>query len=139
MSASRINTPRHVQLVIDPGDASACGEPCQWALGELERAFCDRRVSVSRSANVAAAADGSLRIFVTGKAGAVPHPSVPTAPESLALLRVDEDDGASIYVYGADRRGLVYAITELADCVAQAPDDGRDALDLLDLERPLVE
>ncbi len=88
------------------------GHPAvEWAMGELRRALDARGVALGP--------DG-FRITVADPGASVAAPvDLPTAAESLALF---ERDGALV-AWGRDARGLVYAVTELADRVRHATGD----------------
>ncbi|MCG6857541.1 MAG: hypothetical protein LJE67_05690 [Salaquimonas sp.] len=60
---------------------------------------------------------------------------LPGTPESFAIFRVPEEDVDRLYVYGADMRGLIYALTELADRVRY----GANVLTELEFAAPLLE
>jgi hypothetical protein len=105
-----------VSLLTDPSDPVASEAPVQWAAGELEQALAGHGIALSRTAE-----NGAFRILASGpgiptaaaalkRAGLAP----PAAPESLAM--------APGIACGADSRGLMYALLELADRVRYASD-----------------
>jgi hypothetical protein len=137
-----IATGRRIALVVDPVDPVAATASVQWAVGMLMATLAAKGHSVETLARAEAAAPGVLRIVLAGAqhvaaksaladAGAV----MPDEPEALALLPIAGGDG--LLVAGSDARGLVYAITELADRVSleAAPGVGL-ALGPSVLERP---
>src|SRR5439155_15651500 len=61
--------------------------------------------------------------------------TMPTAPESFALLRGNVDGHPTLLACGNDSRGLAYALLELADRVIHA----EEPLAALDIRQPVVE
>jgi hypothetical protein len=61
--------------------------------------------------------------------------SIPDVPEALGLARGGGDDDRTVLACGSDQRGLVYAVLELTDRVAHAP----DPLEALAIGAPIVE
>ena len=133
---------QNVAILADPGDATASSKPAAWAAGELERALSRRGVKVSRIAKwqnsdpfdfyvVATAAEHKLARPFFDKAGV----SVPAEAEALGLIPGKLGSKPAVLAAGADSRGLVYALLELADRVqySNAP------LDALQISRPVVE
>ena len=96
-----------------------------WAVDELRSAAAGRRISVSENDDV------DLKVVVSNSAAAAADAGIdlPSGPEAVALFR----SGDTLVAWGSDDRGLIYAITELADRVRHG---GAEAL-LVDL--PLVE
>src|SRR5262245_21637044 len=106
-------------IVSDPADAVARDPAVSWAAGELRGALETRRWLASD------AGSGAARIFVAGKSSdrarwilEAQRVSLPDTPESVALIRRDED----LLVSGSDARGVVYGLLELADRVTYGPD-----------------
>jgi hypothetical protein len=86
-------------------------EPVSWAMGEIERALRERGVAVG---------DGGYRIEVASPdADVEASVDLPAKEESLALF---ERDGALV-AWGSDERGLVYALTEIADRIRHSRGD----------------
>lgn len=113
-------------IVRDPGDAVAASGPVAWAVGQLEAAL--------------GTASGAARIVIGGPGAAEVRAllaqsgvALPDTPESLAVAAVE----GAIVAAGSDKRGLVYAVLELADRVRCAPDGA--ALAALRALRPTVE
>ncbi len=112
-------------------DARLASEPAlAWAVEHLRRALAQREISIDeRAAGAVKIATGlgqdPAALTAAKAAGVV----LPGAPESMALLPV----GSGILAWGRDQRGLVYALTELADRVAHAE------ADLFGPDLPLVE
>jgi hypothetical protein len=133
---------RRIVLIIDPADPVAAGAPAQWAMAELQAALVAKGYSVERPARADTAAPGVLCIVIAGSQHEAARSALvgvgatmPEGPEALAILPMQSGDG--LLVAGSDTRGLVYAITELADRVAleAAPAAGL-VLGAAVLERP---
>ncbi|MCC2611862.1 hypothetical protein ABK249_23760 [Neorhizobium sp. Rsf11] len=103
--------------------------PVRWAAAELQNALARRNVE----ARIADTAQSGIVINVFG--AGLPDTrelpvELPEAPESFVLVR----QGDIITAWGSDTRGLVFALTELADRVRFAPGQ-----DLFEGTFPLVE
>ena len=109
-----------ISLVLDPADPVISAAPVQWAAGELQQALTEAGFTVRRRARLAEVAAGEFRIVASVAHGA--RESLALAPAGNQTLRAE----------GADARGLVYALLELADRARQAP--GRIASPIV--ERP---
>ncbi len=95
-----------------------------WAIGELQARLGEREVAFHPTeASEDEIHDGTVIVIALsesreiGGIGARCGVKLPFAPESFAIFRGPEELANRLYVYGADTRGLVYAITELADRV----------------------
>jgi hypothetical protein len=103
----------------EQGSTLLTGEPVQWAMRHLAKALAAKGiVLITENASITievleAGSDRGKR--VAGEAGVAP----PAEAEAFALLRA----GDRISALGADTRGIVYALTELADRVDHAGDD----------------
>ena len=131
-----------VFLVLDSSDPIASAAPVQWAAGELQQALEDAGVTVRRRERPQQAGPREFSIIASGRttpmaAAALARAgiSLPDTPESLALLPTRTADGTALLASGADARGLVYALLELADRVRLRP--GPDAA--LQTGRPIME
>ena len=112
-------------------DARLASEPpIAWAAEHLRRALEQRDISTDErtagAVEIATALGQDPAALAAANAAGV---SLPDAPESMALLPV----GSGILAWGCDQRGLVYALTELADRVTHAESD------LFGPDLPLVE
>jgi len=102
--------------------AAALGEgeggALTWAAGELALALKQRAIS----AVVGAGASGETIIEVAGagqQPSILPPSELPQVAEAMALYR----SGNRIVAWGHDQRGIVYALTELADRVRNSTGD----------------
>jgi hypothetical protein len=135
-------TPKDISLVLDPADPVAAAAPVQWAARELQQALTDAGATVHLRERAAQLAPGEFCILAAGATARVAARalkaagiSAPDAPESLALVATRTTAGPALLACGADARGLVYALLELADRVRL-----RKGLDLaLKLDRPVAE
>jgi len=105
-----------VSLVIDPADPVASAAPAKWAVEQLRQALAARRIECRLYRQIGEAAADDLCIEVAGHRSALPGGIVvPDAPEALAIARGKLGDRKVLFARGTDVRGLVYALTELAD------------------------
>jgi hypothetical protein len=119
---------RAVTLVLDESDPVAAAPPVRIAAQELEQALTAADFSVHRSSEVLAENFNIIAQHGGLASTGASHP-VPATPESLALVAAP----SGILAIGADVRGLVYALYELADRVKYAPKTA------LSFPAPLVE
>jgi hypothetical protein len=147
---------RTVAILRDPADQVAAQAPVSWALEQLQTALRALGVGAEIRRRLEETAADELCVLVAGAADplaravlAAAQVAVPNAAEGLALARGTASlppsggQGESgrrevVVAGGADVRGLVYAVLELADRVAHAA-DGAQALAALQLDRPIVE
>ncbi|MGE5460401.1 MAG: hypothetical protein ACM3WR_07225, partial [Solirubrobacterales bacterium] len=130
-----------VSIARDPEDALAGRPPVGWAIGQLRTALEAKgtRVEVREQgpgdhagAGLLVAGIGTARArAILAGAGA----SIPAVPEALGLIPGSTDDGSVLLAGGADERGLVYAVLELADRVQHAS----DPFEALRIDAPIVE
>ena len=121
-----------VSLVIDPADPAVSSMPVALAVRDLAEALAEhglllRQVasvheSPSGQACVVAASPGAPLASTTLQRSAVRKPS---APDSFAIAPAEFDGRAGVLLCGADTRGTMYAVRELADRVRHAPDPVR--------------
>jgi hypothetical protein len=131
-----------VTIVLDPGAAVAQEPPVRWAAEQLRDALAARGVTAQLCESLEQAPSSQECILVTS---AVSNPAreicrsrgiaPPDAPESFVLTRGKIGSRALLLAAGADARGLVYALLELADRVNFAP----DALIALQIAQPVRE
>ena len=104
--------PNRAFLVIDPADPLTRAEPVQWAVSELESALRAKGYKIRR-VRQAKPGDGLSVLICGSRSLPKASPPVPTEPESFLLIGAPD----GIIVCGADTRGLMYAVLELADRV----------------------
>ncbi len=100
---------KNVAIVLDPGDAVASSGPVRWAAAELQAALI---ASGARSAILERAGQANRADMVIVGAG---NPA--GKAESLSVSRSSAGGREVLLAQGADARGLVYALLELADRV----------------------
>lgn len=116
-----------VALVIDPHDPVASSACVTWAAQELRDALLDHGLTLLQFASlqtsprpvfcvVAAMAEAPLARAILERAAMRP----PRARESLALVPALFEGSPGTLACGADARGLMYALLELADRVRHA-------------------
>ena len=128
-----------MQILIarDPADLAAHAGPINWAVSHLRQALIDKDILceelLTSSAALPAAGD-ALAIVVASPASALAREllqaagaSLPAAAEALAVIPGKVAGRDVVLACGADTRGLVYAVLELADRVIHYADP-RDAL-----------
>lgn len=101
----------------------------RWAKDELHRRLAERGVALRPIEGSPDAIGRAQPVIVVALAGtndlgptsAASGVDLPTAPESFAIFACADDLSRRIFVYGADLRGLIFAITELADRIRFAP------------------
>jgi hypothetical protein len=112
-----------VFLLLEPNDAIASARPCRWALDHLRQTLDARQVALHDIRRIGDADPGGLVLVVAGKDAALARKvGLANAREAFALERGRLDERNVVYARGADVRGLVYALTELADRAALADD-----------------
>jgi hypothetical protein len=101
-------------------DIVAARESVQWGLGQIAAALQTQGLRVGESASTAASLRIRLRAMgaeeqeareVVRQAGV----ELPVEPESFALVRLSERNEVRVAAIGADPRGLLYALLEMAD------------------------
>jgi hypothetical protein len=130
-----------ISLVLDASDLVSSAAPVQWAATELQQALTDAGFAVRRLERPQQVGADEFGIIASGSPALVAAAlkssgiSMPDGPESLALLAPATAGGQTILAYGADPRGLVYALLELADRVRlrSRPDAA------LKIDKPIVE
>jgi hypothetical protein len=121
--------------------APVAGERCvTWAIERLRTACRTRGVPLAREGEGVPTAEGAVVVRVTG-----PHDSDVTrmlarrgltlSGRSGSFALVPEGRSDALVVHGADERGVMYGVLELADRLAHA----RDPRDALVIDRPVVE
>ena len=118
-----------VAILVDPTDEVAAAASAVWAVNHLAQSLQARGVVVVRAARPEEVRDATLCIVAAGAQNASAlqmlrdaRAAVPAAPEALAIASGNYHGARAILAAGHDARGLVYALTELADVVQTAPD-----------------
>lgn len=94
-----------IGIVLPP--ALADDDTVAWAAAELQRALLTRDIEAS----IGPASAAPVTVEVVSSDARLAGAELPRVADAMALLR----DGNRITVWGHDVRGLVYALTELAD------------------------
>jgi len=116
-----------VAIVVDPNDSVVGSQPSRWAIAQLSDALTSRGISVHTADRIENVPASTVCVVVASQASAKLD-GLPKSAESLAIKSTTISGRRVLLAYGADSRGIVYALTELADSVA---------LDVLPL-RPLT-
>ncbi len=116
-----------VYVAADPRDVIVASKPGKWAVDRVVQALEARGVAVKRVAKPRDAGRGSICIVAAGAEGEPARGvlrdarvSVAAAPEALGIASVTDGDRRIVLACGHDARGLVYALTEIADVVENA-------------------
>jgi hypothetical protein len=132
----------HVYIVPNPSDAIAGSGPVRWAIGNLIAALKQKNVRADVIDRLSDAPGGTGCIMVASAASDLASGILkrldlapPRGPESLSIVSTDLNGRRAHLASGHDVRGLVYALTELADSVALAV----TAADVLKTTAPIVE
>ena len=132
-----------VQILRDPSDQIAQAGPVGWAVTQLCAALTDKGFGCNAVSANAMPGEGSGPVVIVASPTAVLAQNVlrsagialPSAAEALAIVPGHLAGRPTVLACGADPRGLVYAVTELADRVVHSSDPLGSLLGL----RPLVE
>jgi hypothetical protein len=136
-----------VSIASDPADAVTLSKSAAWAVEHLAQTLKTRGVSVTRVEKLENVSAGSLCIVVADAQNAVARQIlhiagvvVKSAPEALGLVSANHEGRRILLACGHDSRGLVYALTEIADQVQNAPNPMK-ALEAVDatVEQPANE
>lgn len=127
-----------VTIALDSSDPLVLEKPVQWALKELERELQARRIEVQIVPGPAEVGTGTKVICVSSRSAALAKAvlghkgtSIPNEPETWGLVPGNLGNTPVLMATGADVRGLVYGVLELADRVQY----GRRGLGELDSGR----
>lgn len=137
-----MNEPPRVVIIHAIADPGAAPGPVEWAIGQLREALTRREQIVLAARSLDEVSPEATTVLVAGGDQSeareflrqIGHTS-PSGAEALALASNQYRGRAVTLASGSDRRGLVYAVLELADRVACASDP-RAALHV---ERPIFE
>jgi len=130
-------TPRRVAIVYDPSDPVATSAPAKWAMGRLCVSLNTRRLDAQVIERGNARGD-DLHVLVASRQSPLAKPALsaagvqlPDTPESLALVPHERN----LLACANDSRGLVYALTELADRV----DHAENPIASINIPSPILE
>ena len=107
--------PARIVIIADPADKLTSAGPVQWAIGELRRAV-EAKGATSELVATAGAAGQFQTAVVVGR----PETNLPA--EAFRLAPAKQNGKPVVRASASDSRGLVYAITELADRVQHGTD-----------------
>lgn len=140
--SARSATARAVSIISSSDDEVASESSVQWAVEEVKQSLDTHSVLVRFYPRADLAPVGDLCIVVAGaeteeawKILKGANASVPAGRESLALVPAKRGARSLLLASGADARGLVYALLEIADRVNY----GRDPFKALDIRKAVVE
>src|SRR6185437_10872326 len=113
-------------LIIDPRNPFASSEPVERAMEQVRHALEAKRVSCITAQTLEAAAGSSVCVVAAGPESqfsqGFPRNPALVAPESLRLSPGKVDSVSGVLVSGADVRGFVYGLLELAERVQFSAD-----------------
>ncbi len=139
---SAVPDPVRISLIQDGG----AGAPARYGMAKLKAALAARGVLYEEPANIAEA-HGQFLIVAGLKSTAGPAASIeqnlaiaaPSAPESLLIRNVMWLGRPILLLSGADDRGLMYSLLEVADRVAWAADVAKPLSEVRnEMETPAV-
>lgn len=122
---------RKVTLFVlsDASDSTLQQPPIRWALEQLRNALQSRGLVADIQYNLERIHEPGERVLVTPSESRLAHRiagragvTLPTTAESLALIAGSVHTEPVLMVTGADSRGVVYGILELADRVTYSGD-----------------
>jgi len=114
-----------VALIADPADPVVTAPAAQWGLEQLRGALAQRGFDVHLVTKPEEAPLGARCIMATGGTAQVARDagaSTPLEAESLAITPGRLGAREILVASGADGRGLMYALTEIADAIALGGD-----------------
>lgn len=130
--ASSIDKEDKISIVVLPDDSLANTTSTSWAVQELKKSLEAKGTTVRLANSIKDS--GDFYILVSGMNHATVKKILekekivaPVTPESLCLVQVHTQNRDLVIAAGIDERGLVYALTELADRVKCIKSE-RDAL-----------
>ena len=131
-----------VSIILDKTDALTALPPVRWAAEQLRDALNARGLAAEIYPSFQDAPTSREYVLVAGKAVRLARSlldaagaKLAAAPEALALARGKVGKHSILLAAGADARGMVYALLEIADRVKYAD----DALDTLRAVKPVSE
>jgi hypothetical protein len=118
-----------VALITDETDSNISNRPVKWAIEELRQAIESHRTQAVVAGSPGEARDAALFVVVAGGRSPLSQSFrksqvFPTAREAFTLRAGKIENKPAVLVCGADRRGFVYGVLELADRVRLGGDPG---------------
>ena len=133
---------RATSIAVDPDDELAAEIPVRRAVERLREALVGRGFPVRMLRRFDADDPSSGRVLVAGRGSSVARAilsraetTIPSRPEALGLVPGQLMGKQVLLACGADVRGLVYAVLEVADRVVHA----RDPIAAMRIDKPIVE
>jgi hypothetical protein len=129
-----------VAIVIDPSDPMARSRPALWAIQRVRLALEASQIPCRLCERLNETTAEETSFVVSGyetlsRHGLTHASSLPTEPESLAVLPAIAHGRQVLLFTGADARGLVYGLSDFADIIATAGNPGQ----LLQPTVPVIE
>jgi hypothetical protein len=122
-----LKVPRAISIVVRSDDALAGRPPVRWAIEQLRGALEAKGVKAAVLAREGVHDRTGATLLVAGSETPAAAPvlaragvSIPNVPEAFALVPGGSGDHPVLLACGADERGLVYAVLELADRTVHA-------------------
>jgi hypothetical protein len=111
-----------IAIVADDSDRNVASRPVKWAINELQQAIESKQTPVALVKSPSEINDAILYIAVAGTASPLGQQFLRSKVENLGpeafILRVGKISGKpALLAAGADTRGFIYALLELADRV----------------------
>ena len=131
-----------VSIVSDPTDPIASSPPALWAIKELEKSLSLKGISVSRLDILAKTGKNDFIIVAASSDSLVGKRlleaakiDIPSVAESLGIVPLQTEGKQVLLACGFDKRGLIYALLELADRV----NNSNEAIKSLNITKTIVE
>ncbi|TVY08004.1 hypothetical protein [Paenibacillus cremeus] len=102
-----------VLIVRHPEGQQASEPQIDWAVGHLTKILQEKGLTVTSSDEKSAGGDARLQIIIPGKGTTTAD--IPDVPEAFGVFAETHEKLNTLVVAGADTRGLIYAVLELAD------------------------
>jgi hypothetical protein len=113
-----------ISILCDPTDPVVAAGPAQWAVLQLQQALAAQGFNVRRCGSLDEALPGALCILAAGSTSSWARDAgveVPADSEALAIGPGKLGPLTMLVARGGGVRGLVYALAELAEAIADNP------------------
>ena len=113
-----------VAIICDPSDPVASSAPAQWAAQELQQVLARKGISARRCARLDESDPADLCIVAAGHGSSMARDAgvqIPLDAEGFAIGSAILGPRTVLIAGGGGVRGLVYALTELADAATDDP------------------